>query len=151
MNYELSQQFYFEAAHTLNRDIDTAGSRRIHGHTYHAEITLLGEPEVHSGMVADLGNVRRHIEAVRSLLDHHFLDDVPELGPATLENLCKFIFNQLIPRCPQLIAVSVARPASGDKCVLHRDPPVIQVARVSTVFRNPEPQINSAGVHVNAM
>ena len=151
MIYELSQQFYFEAAHTLNRDIDTAGSRRIHGHTYHAEITLLGEPEPHSGMVADLGSVRRHIEAVRTLLDHHFLDDVPGLGPATLENLCKFIFDQLIPRCPQLLAVSVARPASGDKCVLRKDLLINQPGISRTELRNRDSNVNSVGVHANVM
>ena len=40
--FELSQSFYFEAAHTLRRDLETAaeaaGSRRIHGHTYQAEV-----------------------------------------------------------------------------------------------------------------
>jgi 6-pyruvoyltetrahydropterin/6-carboxytetrahydropterin synthase len=151
MIYELSQQFYFEAAHTLNRDIETTGSRRIHGHTYHAEVTLLGEPEERSGMVADLGSVRRHIEAVKSLLDHHFLDDVPDLGPATLENLCKFIFDQMISRCPQLLSVSVARPASGDKCVLRKDSAVNQFAISRTEVRTREPHVNSAGVHVDAM
>lgn len=120
MIYELSQKFFFEAAHTLNRNIDAAGSRRIHGHTYHAEVTLVGEPDAKSGMLQDLGSVRKHIEAVRELLDHQFLDDVAELGPATLENLCKFIFVQLVARCPHLLAVTVERPASGDKCVLRK-------------------------------
>ena len=118
MIYELSQKFFFDAAHTLRRTIDASGSRRIHGHTYHAEVTLLGQPNAESGMVEDLGRLRDDIEAVRGQLDHHFLDDVAELGPATLENLCRFIFNKLVARRPNLIAVSVERPASGDKCVL---------------------------------
>ena len=120
MNYELSQRFFFDAAHTLRRAIDAAGSRRIHGHTYHAEVTLLGQPNAESGMVEDLGRLRHHIEAVRAQLDHHFLDEVPGLGPATLENLCKFIFTSLASSCPSLAAVSVERPSSGDKCVLRR-------------------------------
>ena len=65
--------------------------------------------------------VRRHIESIRALLDHQFLDEVPELGPATLENLCTFIFTKLVARCPQLVAVSVERQASGDKCVLRKE------------------------------
>ncbi|MGJ7523394.1 6-carboxytetrahydropterin synthase [Variovorax sp. LT1P1] len=122
MIYELSQKFYFEAAHTLHRTTaDAAGSGRIHGHTYHAEVTLLGKPDVNSGMLQDLGSVRRDIESIRELLDHQFLDEVPDLGPATLENLCKFIFTNLVARCPHLVAVSVERPASGDKCVLRKD------------------------------
>ncbi|MEN5182167.1 6-carboxytetrahydropterin synthase [Comamonas testosteroni] len=118
MKYELSQKFIFEAAHTLHRTVDAAGSRRIHGHTYHAEITLRGEPSQASGMLQDLGDVRQKIERVRNELDHHFLDEVPNLGPATLENLCKYIYTGLVVHCPDLIAVSVERPSSGDKCVL---------------------------------
>lgn len=122
MIYELSQKFFFESAHTLHRAIDAAGSRRIHGHTYHAEVTLLGEPDANSGMMADLGHLRRHIESVRERLDHQFLDEVPGLGPATLENLCKYIYANLVSRCPQLVAVTVERQASGDKCVLRSKP-----------------------------
>ena len=59
---ELSQRFYFEAAHTLERSIDAAGSRRIHGHTYHAEVTLLGNPDPASGMLVDLAYLRREVE-----------------------------------------------------------------------------------------
>jgi len=121
MIYELSQKFFFEAAHTLHRSIDAAGSKQIHGHTYHAEVTLIGAPDAKSGMLQDLGNVRRHIESIREQLDHHFLDEVPDLGPATLENLCTFIFTKLVARCPQLVAVTVERQASGDKCVLRKE------------------------------
>jgi 6-pyruvoyltetrahydropterin/6-carboxytetrahydropterin synthase len=113
---ELSQTFYFEAAHTLDRQIDAAGSRRIHGHTYHAEITVRGEPEAQSGMVTDLGLMRQELDRVRDLLDHHFLDDVQGLGPATLENLCAFLIRQLQPSLPALHRVKVWRQASGDAC-----------------------------------
>jgi 6-pyruvoyltetrahydropterin/6-carboxytetrahydropterin synthase len=150
MIYELSQKFFFEAAHTLNRDIDAAGSRRIHGHTYHAEVTLIGEPGENSGMVQDLGSVRRHIEAVRLLLDHQFLDDIPDLGPATLENLCKFIFTKLVSRCPHLVAVSVERPASGDKCVLRKDQRLSQAKKPDDESSHTELQVNRASVEAGA-
>jgi 6-pyruvoyltetrahydropterin/6-carboxytetrahydropterin synthase len=119
MKYELSQKFFFEAAHTLERAVDTEGSRRIHGHTYHADITLTGEPDA-NGMVADLGFVRQEIARVRDLLDHRFLDEVAGLGPATLENLCRFIFLSLADVLPALSKVSVERQASGDRCCLSK-------------------------------
>lgn len=119
MNYELSQKFFFEAAHTLERVIDAAGSRRIHGHTYHAEITLAGQPDA-TGMVADLGFVRQEIARVRESLDHRFLDEVAGLGPATLENLCRFIYVALADALPALTKVSVERQASGDRCCLSK-------------------------------
>lgn len=117
-HFELSQRFYFEAAHTLSRTVDAAGSRQIHGHTYEAEITLTGQPDPASGMVLDLAYLRLEIERVRALLDHQFLDDIAELGPATLENLCLFIKQQLSGALPHLSSVTIERRASGDKCTL---------------------------------
>lgn len=118
MRYELSQKFYFEAAHTLHREIDAEGSRRIHGHTYHCEITLQGTPDPTNGMLTDLAFVKMEIERIRDMLDHRFLDEVKDLGPATLENLCTFLFKVLRESIPQLTRVSIARLASGDSCSL---------------------------------
>lgn len=118
--FELSQKFFFEAAHSLEREIDTEPSRRIHGHTYHAEVVLTGPVTGRSGMVTDLGLFRRAIESVRATLDHRFLDDVPEIGPATLENLCAYVFDYLQGSLPQLSTVAIERPATGDKCLLRR-------------------------------
>ena len=118
MKYELSQRFYFEAAHTLRRKIDAAGSLRIHGHTYHAEVTLAGEPDPESGMMMDLAFLRQEVEKVREKLDHHFLDEVAGLGPATLENLCAFIYNDLKATLPNIHRIKLERPASGDTCCL---------------------------------
>lgn len=118
MTFELSQSFYFEAAHTLRRNIETEGSLRIHGHTYHAEVTLSGAPDPSTGMMMDLAFLRQEVEKVRQQLDHRFLDEVEGLGPATLENLCRFIHQQLEPALPNLACITVWRPASGDKCCL---------------------------------
>ena len=115
---ELSQRFYFEAAHTLNRAVETEGSLRIHGHTYEAEVTLRGRPDPVTGMLIDLACLRREVSRVRQMLDHRFLDEVNGLGPPTLENLCSFIRNQLKASLPSLHCVTVERSRSGDRCVL---------------------------------
>jgi len=120
MKYELSQRFYFEAAHTLHRNVDAEGSRRIHGHTYHCDITIEGEPQANTGMVQDLGFVRQEIVKVREKLDHRFLDEVSGIGPATLENLCAYVFRELREAIPNLVRVTIERPASGDRCSLTR-------------------------------
>jgi len=120
MPVELSQSFYFEAAHTLRRYVEgeVESSKRIHGHTYHAEVTLRGEPDPATGMLVDLGVVRRELAAMRERLDHRFLDDVDGIGPATLENLCAFIARELQSALPLLVRVAVFRPASGDRATL---------------------------------
>jgi len=50
MKYELSQRFFFDAAHTLRRQIEAESSKRIHGHTYHAEVTIAGQPDPATGI-----------------------------------------------------------------------------------------------------
>ena len=50
------------------------------------------------------------------------LDDIAGLGPATLENLCAFIWRQLAPALPALSSVRVWREALGDACLLTQAP-----------------------------
>lgn len=122
MLFTVSQRFFFDAAHTLNREIETEGSRRIHGHTYHAEVWLAGPRDPKTGMVIDLGHLRQRLGEVRERLDHHMLDEVPDLGAPTLENLCLFIANALPDLGPQLTRVRVWRDAVGDACTLELTP-----------------------------
>lgn len=114
--YELSKQFRFEAAHTLQRTIDAEPSRRIHGHSYRAEVVLRGEPDPETGMLIDLGHFSEMIGKVRAGLDHRFLDEIVDLGPATLENLASWIWRTLAPGCPALVRVIVYRDSEGDAC-----------------------------------
>jgi 6-pyruvoyltetrahydropterin/6-carboxytetrahydropterin synthase len=79
--HELSRAFLFEAAHTLQRDIGTEGSRRIHGHSYRATITLAGVPDPVTGMLIDIGHLDTLLADTRDALDHRFLDEVPAWVP----------------------------------------------------------------------
>lgn len=115
----VSQRIFFDAAHTLRREIEAEGSRRIHGHTYHAEISIRGPLDPETGMVLDLGVLRARLQDVRARLDHHLLDDVPGLGIPTLENLCLFIAAALSDMQPRISQVRVWRDALGDECLLN--------------------------------
>ncbi|WP_083254021.1 6-carboxytetrahydropterin synthase [Pandoraea sp. ISTKB] len=120
--FTLSRSFVFEAAHTLNRrDIDPPSmdaSRRIHGHSYRATVEVTGAPIGESGMVLDLAQFDVALSRVSERLDHRLLDDVAGLGPATLENLCAFIWRALAPHLVGLSRVTVSRDARGDACSL---------------------------------
>ena len=119
MLFTISQRFFFDAAHTLRREIEAEGSRRVHGHTYHAEVSVSGPRDPATGMVLDLGLLRQGLAVVREQLDHHMLDDVPGLGTPTLENLCVFIAKALPAELqPRVSRVRVWRDALGDSCTL---------------------------------
>lgn len=114
MTIELTKQFRFKSAHTLKRQIEAESSRRLHGHSYRAEVTLRGEPDPATGMLLDFGFFSAALEEVREALDHHLLDEVEGLGPATLENLAMWIWRRLEPSLPGLFRVTVLRDSLGD-------------------------------------
>jgi 6-pyruvoyltetrahydropterin/6-carboxytetrahydropterin synthase len=114
--FELSKQFRFDAAHTLHRDIRAEPSRRIHGHSYRAVVTVRGKADPISGMVVDLGVLEAAMEETRDALDHRFLDEVEGLGPGTMENLCRFIWMRLAPAIANLSRVEVHRDSGGESC-----------------------------------
>ena len=115
--FHLTKEFRFEAAHTLERAVETEASRRIHGHSYRAEVTIGGEIAPASGMVVDLGLFAAALARVRDLLDHRFLDEIPELAPATLERLALFVWRELAGEFPGLVSVAICRDALGERCL----------------------------------
>lgn len=116
MIYELSKEFRFDAAHTLTRKIEVEPSLRIHGHSYRAEVVLRGQPDPSTGMLMDLGFFERSLEEARDGLDHRFLDEINDLGPATMENLAAWIWRKVKPVCPNLWRVTVRRDSDAGAC-----------------------------------
>ena len=121
--HELSKQFRFDAAHTLERLIGTDSSRRIHGHSYRAEVAVRGRPDPATGMIVDLGRLERLMDDARDALDHRFLDEVDGLGPATMENLSRWIWGRLAAAVPGLHRVTVHRDSSGEMCTYWGEEP----------------------------
>lgn len=117
--FELSKQFRFDAAHSLECKVNAEANRRIHGHSYRAEVTVGGVPDAKSGMLIDLGIFERALHETRRKLDHNMLNEVKDLGPPTLENLSVWIWKELTPSLKGLRKVAVYRDGSGDACVYY--------------------------------
>jgi 6-pyruvoyltetrahydropterin/6-carboxytetrahydropterin synthase len=113
--FELSKEFRFDAAHTLDRAIDVEPSRRIHGHSYRAEIAVRGWPDS-AGMIVDLGVFELALQDARDGLEHRFLDEVEGLGPATMENLVAWIWRRLDTKLVGLCRVTVRRDSDASTC-----------------------------------
>jgi len=114
--YEITKDFRFEAAHTLLREVNADGSRRIHGHSYRAQVAIRGIPDLTTGMIMDLGTLERAMASAQEALDHRFLDEINDLGPATLENLSCWIWRHLEASIAGLARVTVFRDSSGEAC-----------------------------------
>lgn len=117
--FELSKQFRFDAAHTLQRDIDAEPSRRVHGHSYRAEVVVRGQPDPVTGMIIDLGHFERALDDARDGLDHRFLDEITDLGPATMENLAAWVWRRLEAKLNGIVRVTIYRDSSGDMCTYY--------------------------------
>ena len=111
---EISQEFGFDAAHYLGNG--AAENRRLHGHSFYAEVILRGEPDPDTGFLRDLGEVDRALKAIRETLDHRLLNEIEELGVPTLENLAKYIYVCAKAALPEVARVKLRRPSYGQSC-----------------------------------
>jgi len=112
---EISQEFGFDAAHYLGNG--AAENRRLHGHSFYAEVTLRGEANPATGFLRDFGDVKAALEAIRDDLDHRLLNEIEELGIPTLENLARYIFVRAKKALPEVARVKLRRPSYGQTCV----------------------------------
>ena len=113
---EITQQFGFDAAHYLESS-PTDVNRRMHGHSFYAEVTLAGEPDPAKGWVRDFGEVNAVLTMIRGERDHRLLNEIVGLGAPTLENLARHIFREAKARLPEVRRVRLSRPSSGQSCI----------------------------------
>jgi 6-pyruvoyltetrahydropterin/6-carboxytetrahydropterin synthase len=116
--WELTKSFRFEAAHAIGGTTLGTASEEVHGHSYRADVTLRGAPDAETGMIVDLGRFEQDLAAVRGLLDHKFLNNINALGKPTLENLARFIFEQVKQSGP-VARVTVYRDSCGEACTYY--------------------------------
>ena len=105
-----TRKFTFSAAHRYWRDEWTAEENNrvfghltvVHGHNYVLEVTVRGPVDQRTGMVMDLGELKRVVgEAVISRFDHADLnrDAVFASGSIpTTENLVRATWDMLAPK-----------------------------------------------------
>jgi 6-pyruvoyltetrahydropterin/6-carboxytetrahydropterin synthase len=117
---EITQQFAFDAAHYLAAAPADA-NRRLHGHSFYAEVTLKGEPEPSKGWVRDFNEVNAVLAALRTELDHQLLNEIDGLANPTLENLARYIFFKVKTQLPEVCRVRLTRPSVGQSCVYEDD------------------------------
>lgn len=113
---EITKSFGFEAAHFQPAAPEGHPNRRVHGHSFVAEVTLAGQASSPMGMIRDFEDVERALMRVRDMLDHQLLNDIPALKVPTLEHLARFIFDAVKGSLPETVRVTVRRPALGQSC-----------------------------------
>lgn len=112
-NIAISQEFYFEAAHSLPSYGDVHPNARVHGHSFRARVSLDGPLDAH-GQVIDLKLIDQALQKLRVQLDHQMLNDI--IDTPTLENIAIWIWNSLINQFSKLALVEVFRDSLGQSC-----------------------------------
>ena len=111
---EISQEFGFDAAHYLGNG--AAENRRLHGHSFYAEVILRGQPNPATGFLRDFGEVDAVLKAIRESLDHRLLNEIEDLGIPTLENLAQYIYVRAKAALPEVVRVKLRRPSYDQTC-----------------------------------
>ncbi len=110
---ELKKAFQFEAAHLLPRLPETHKCRRLHGHSFKVQITVVGDCEPDLGWVMDYAELSAAFQPLWNQLDHRYLNEIEGLENPTSENIALWIWQRLKPRLPQLSAVTVAETCTA--------------------------------------
>lgn len=113
--WELTKSFRFEAAHTLGDTTLGSVSEEVHGHSFRAEVALRGTPDPRTGMIVDIGLLEQRLGEIQQMLDHKFLNRIEALGVPTLENLARFIYEQVRHYGP-VARVTVYRDSREEAC-----------------------------------
>lgn len=114
---EITKSFTFESAHYFSHLPEGHPNRRVHGHSFAADITLAGEPDPESGWISDFVDVDAALAGVRAELDHSLLNEIEGLEAPSLENLALWLAARLRDRLPALVRVTVRRPSCGETCI----------------------------------
>src|SRR5215210_952511 len=108
MKLELRKTFQFEAAHLLPNLPETHKCRRLHGHSFRAEIVVEGPRHAELGWVMDYADITEAFKPLWEQLDHRYLNEIPGLENPTSEHIALWIWTRLKPKLPLLSEVVVA-------------------------------------------
>lgn len=106
MPFQISKRFDFSASHQLAGLPAGHQCARLHGHNYSVTVYLGGPTLNQIGFIRDYGELDVVKQFIDKNLEHHHLNNIVKFNP-TAENLAKWIFEELFPRIPELVSVSV--------------------------------------------
>jgi len=114
--FELARQLRFESAHFLPNAPNGHKCRRLHGHSFLAEIWVSGQLDESAGWVMDFADIDHLLGPLREELDHHLLNDVPGLSNPTSEELSRWLWRrsrELLPGHLEVQQVVVRETCEG--------------------------------------
>jgi 6-pyruvoyltetrahydropterin/6-carboxytetrahydropterin synthase len=118
MTWTLEKEFRFEASHQLPEHDGKCS--RLHGHSWRGRLVCQGDRLQESGpkegMLVDFSEMGALIKPiVEEKLDHWHLNESLGMRSPTSEAIAKWIFDQVKPKLPSLVAVMIEETCTS-KC-----------------------------------
>lgn len=113
MKVLITKKFRFEAAHRLVCMPEGHKCLRIHGHNFEVLVKILGEVNPQTGLVMDLGDVKKIVSPLIEMLDHRVINEVGEerdialLKVPSIENLAIWFYYEIKPLIPDIYSVVI--------------------------------------------
>lgn len=108
--FTITKEFRFEASHILTGHDGKCA--RLHGHSWRGRVIVQKGALIASGpkegMVMDFGDITRALKPlIEERLDHWHLNVTLEMERPTSERVAHWLFQQLRPSLPGLLAVEI--------------------------------------------
>lgn len=107
MKMVLTRKFTFDAAQALTTFPEGHKCRRMHGHTFHLEVSVSGEVNPETGIIFDHARIAELVKPLVEQLDHCTLNDVDGLEVPSLENMIQWFWRRLKPDLPGLCEIKL--------------------------------------------
>ena len=116
--YKLSVELDFSSAHNLR---DYQGKcENLHGHNWKVRLKVSSDKLDSQGMVCDFTLLKKILKEILEQVDHKYLNEISpfdEINPTT-ENIARWVTEQVEPRLPSGVSVSMVTVWESEKCRL---------------------------------
>lgn len=94
MQTTITRRYHFEAAHWLPKVAESHKCRRVHGHNYLIDITIMDQVKA-DGFLIDFWDLDKLVQPIIDRIDHRTLNDIYGLQNPTAELIAGWFLDQL--------------------------------------------------------
>ena len=117
---DVNKTFSIEAARSLPNLPEGHPCKNVHGHSFKITLAISGDVDDHTGFVIDFGDIDAAFKPIHDQIDHSYLNKIDGLDNPSSENLCKWIWAELIPSLPGLSQIEI-KETDSTGCIYKGD------------------------------
>lgn len=99
--------FDFVAAQRLPNVGDAHPAASLHGHTFTGRVRLAGDVDADLGWILDPQDLKAAVDSVLAEVDHHYLNELPDLENPSTETICRYLRDRLATRLSGRVEVEI--------------------------------------------